>query len=71
MRFSCKVYFQTKSEKKSRFSGFEPRTTDITDARYATKLVCFVVFLTAPSPTPLLLLVLVLLKRDLVLSPYR
>ena len=36
-------------------SGLEPRTTDTRHARDATIAIGCVVFLTAPSPTPLLL----------------
>ena len=43
MRFCLKVHFSDKKPKKARFSGFEPPTTDTTDARDATKLPCSVV----------------------------
>ena len=52
MRFCLKVHFSDKKPKKARFSGFEPPTTDTTDARDATKLPCSVVFMTAALPHP-------------------
>ena len=51
MRCCLKVHFSDKKPKKARFSGFEPRTTDTTDTRDATKLPCSVVFM-APIHVP-------------------
>ena len=67
VRFCLKVHFSDKKEKKTRFSWFEPRTTDTRDARDATTAIGSVFFTTAALPHPALAVLLLLLKRGIII----
>ena len=65
--FNEQVYFSDKKQKKTPFSGFEPRTTDTRDARYPTTAIGSVFFTTAALPHPALAVLLLLLKRGIII----